>query len=100
MSDQPAGPRRSHARPLDARKARGVAVDKMTDSQLWVYALRELGRAAESAGRWETRDAFYAIVRGNAAVAELYLRGTQLELGAELFSGSSPGQPHYAEGVA
>lgn len=79
---------------LDASKARGLAVERMSDSSLWTHLLRELDRAIQHGEAWEGRQAFYASARARACATELYLRGTQLSLGKEFFEGED--RPRYA----
>lgn len=65
-------------RALDRGKAKHLEYDRMTDTKLWQALDRELELAVNHGENWDTRQAFYAAVRAQAIMHELYLRGEQL----------------------
>lgn len=77
---------------MDAEKAKGLVVDRMTSIDLWRRLQRELDTAITQGEMWNTRDAFYAAARARACADELFLRGQQISF--ELYSGSAVASPY------
>lgn len=71
--------RRAQTRKASAAKI-GVAYDLMSEEALWTEVMRHLDEGIRKAGAGSDRDLVYSLRFAQGAVAELMLRGHQLEL--------------------